>query len=52
MFYTKECNIPKTNPFNAKTFGELIYNRKTSSDFSVEMDRSIRENIKHFIAEK
>ena len=52
MFYTKECNITKTNHFNAKTFGELIYNRKTSSDFSVEMDRSIRENIKHFIAEK
>lgn len=52
MFSYKEENMPKTNPFNAKTFGELIYKRKTSSDFSIEMNRSIIENIKHFIDEK
>ena len=52
MFSNKENNFPKTNPFNAKNFGELIYKRKTSSDFSIEMDRSIKENIKYFIDEK
>ena len=49
MFSNKEANMPKINPFNAKNYGELIYNRKTNAEFSREMDRSIRENIKYFI---
>lgn len=48
MFANKESNIPKINPFNAKSFGELIYKRKIDSDFSKEMDRSIKEAIKYF----
>jgi nitroreductase len=52
MFLSKESNMPKTNPFNAKTYGELIYNRKTNSEFSKEMDRSIREAIKCFTNSK
>ena len=45
-------NMPKTNPFNAKNYGELIYNRKTNAEFSREMDRSIREAIKYFTDNK
>lgn len=48
MFKNKEKNMPKTNLFNANSFGELIYNRKTSADFCIEMDRSIKEGIKFF----
>ena len=48
MFSDKEENMPRTNPFNAKNFGQLIYSRKTSADFSIEMDRSIKESIKSF----
>lgn len=48
MFSTKEENMSKINPFNAKTFGELIYKRKTDSDFSREMERSIKKAIKTF----
>ncbi len=49
MFALREEKMPKTNSFNAKNFGELIYNKKTTSDFSIEMDRSIRENLKNFL---
>ena len=52
MFSNKEDNMPKTNPFNAKNYGELIYNRKTNAEFSREMDRSIREAIKYFTDNK
>lgn len=52
MFLNKENNMPKTNPFNAKTYGELMYKRKTNSDFSKEMDRSIKEAIKYFTDNK
>ena len=52
MFSNKEANMPKTNPFNAKNYGELIYNRKTNAEFSREMDRSIREAIKYFTDNK
>lgn len=48
MFKNKEKNRLKTNPFNVNSFGELIYNKKTSADFSIEMDRSIKEGIKYF----
>lgn len=48
MFKHKEEDMPKTNPYGAKNFGELIYNRKTNADFSFEMDRSIKEWIKQF----
>ena len=52
MFSVKESNMPKTNKFNAKNFGELIYNRKTTADFSIEMERSIIENLKFFLGKK
>ncbi|HSQ90301.1 nitroreductase family protein [Romboutsia sp.] len=48
MFKRKEENMPKTNTHDANNFGELMYIRKTSADFSIEMDRSIKEGIKHF----
>lgn len=48
MFKHKEEDMPKTNPYGAKNFGELIYSRKTNADFSFEMDRSIKEWIKQF----
>ena len=48
MFEDKENSMPKSNAFNAESFGELMYKRKASADFSVEMDRSIREWIKAF----
>ncbi|WP_270942212.1 nitroreductase family protein [Romboutsia lituseburensis] len=48
MFKHKEEDMPRTNVYNAKNFGQLIYNRKTSADFSIEMDRSIKEWIKQF----
>lgn len=48
MFKHKEEGMPKTNPYGAKNFGELIYSRKTNADFSFEMDRSIKEWIKQF----
>ncbi|SCH45580.1 nitroreductase family protein [Romboutsia sp. 1001713B170207_170306_H8] len=48
MFEEKEENMPKYNAFNAKNFGELTYKRKTSADFSIEMDRSIKKWIKSF----
>ena len=48
MFENKEQNMPKTNPYNADNFGQLIYSRKTNSDFSKEMDRSIKVAIEHF----
>lgn len=48
MFKHKEEDMPKTNPYGAENFGELIYNRKTNADFSFEMDRSIKEWIKQF----
>ena len=48
MFKSKEENMPKTNTHDANNFGELMYSRKTSAEFSIEMDRSIKEGIKHF----
>ncbi|MGL6107183.1 nitroreductase family protein [Romboutsia sp.] len=52
MFELKEGTFPKTNPFNAKNHGELIYKRKTTADFSVEMERSIKENLEYFLGNK
>lgn len=40
--------MPKSNAFNADNFGELMYKRKTSSNFSLEMNRSVKEWIKDF----
>ncbi|RDY26778.1 nitroreductase [Romboutsia weinsteinii] len=48
MFENKEQNIPKTNPYGADNFGQLIYTRKTNAEFSKEMDRSIRVAINSF----
>lgn len=48
MFMNKEENMPKMNPFGAENFGQLIYNRKINSAFSIEMARSIKEGIKSF----
>lgn len=48
MFKNKEEDMPKTNPFNAENFGQLVYERKVNSEFSIEMDRSIKEAIKYF----
>lgn len=52
MFSTKEGNMPKTNSVNAKNFGEFIYNKKTTADFSIEMERSIVENLEYFLGKK
>lgn len=49
MFKIKEDNMLKTNTFNADNFGQLLFMKKISSDFAVEMSRSISENIKSFI---
>lgn len=49
MFVNKESNMPKINPFNADNFGQLLFMRKISSDFAIEMNRSIKENIKCFL---
>ena len=48
MFEDKEKSMLKFNAFNVESFGEFMYKRKTSADFSVEMDRSIKEWIKVF----
>lgn len=52
MFSTKEKNMPKHNNYDANNFGELIYKKKITSDFSKEMERSIKENIKYFTHSK
>lgn len=52
MYKVKESNMPQTNPFDATNFGQLVYMRKTSSDFAIEMNRSINECIKYFIGKK
>lgn len=49
MFKNKENDMPKTNIFNADNFGQLLFMRKISSDFAIEMNRSINENIKYFL---
>lgn len=48
MYKHKEEKMLKNNQNNAKNFGELIYKRKISSEFSIEMNRSIKEWIKDF----
>lgn len=52
MFKKEEAAMPKTNPFDAKNSGQLLFMRKTSADFSIEMDRSIKEAIKYFTGVK
>ncbi|MBO3446317.1 nitroreductase family protein [Clostridium sp. CCUG 7971] len=51
MFKNKENNMPNTNIFNAENFGQLLFMRKISSNFALEMNRSINKNIKFFIGE-
>ncbi|MGL5329604.1 MAG: nitroreductase family protein [Peptostreptococcaceae bacterium] len=48
MFLSEEDNMPNTNLFNAENYGQLMFMRKTSADFSIEMNRSINEYIKNF----
>ena len=51
MFADRE-NISPNNPFKAENFGQYMYARKTASDFSAEMARSIREMLKHWRGEE
>ena len=51
MFKKREDNMSKSNPFDAKNWGQLLFMRKTSADFSIEMDRSIKQAIKFFTGE-
>ena len=48
MFKHKEENMPKTNIYNAENVGQLFYRRKSDSDFSKEMARSINKWMEDF----
>ncbi len=52
MFKRLENRISKDNSVNAKNFGQFMYARKTGSDFSKEMARSVREALKHWNGRK
>ena len=49
MFAERERNMPKGKAMaGIENFGQAIYRRKFSSDFSVEMSRSVREWLKEW----
>ncbi len=49
MFAERESQMPKGVAMEGiDNFGQAMYRRKFSSDFSVEMSRSVREWLKHW----
>ncbi|WP_373897334.1 nitroreductase family protein [Haloimpatiens sp. FM7315] len=46
MYKEKEKYVVKGNKFNAENFGQLIYGRKSGSDFMKEMNRSVEVALK------
>lgn len=48
MFEDREKKLSPENKAEAKNFGQFMYARKTGSDFSKEMTRSVREMLKNW----
>ncbi len=48
MFKEREKRISKDNRFNAENLGQFIFARKTGSDFSKEMARSVKAALKNW----
>ena len=52
MFAERESQLPKGKAMEGfDNFGQAMYQRKFSSDFSIEMNRSVREWLKQWIEE-
>jgi nitroreductase len=52
MFIEREKRLSPENKLGAKNFGQFMYARKTGSEFSKEMTRSVREMLKNWTGEK
>lgn len=52
MFIEREKRLSPENKAGAKNFGQFMYARKTGSEFSKEMTRSVREMLKNWTGEK
>lgn len=48
MFAGNEEKLNQNNPYKAKNFAQFMYAKKTGSDYSAEMARSVREALKHW----
>ena len=48
MFRRLESRISKDNSIEAKNWGQFMYAKKTGSDFSKEMARSVKEALKYW----
>lgn len=48
MFNEREKRLSPENKAGAKNYGQFMYARKTGSDFSKEMTRSVREMLKNW----
>ena len=48
MFADLEAGLPSRNKYGAENMGQLMYARKTGSEFAQEMNRSIREALKNW----
>ena len=46
MFKENEKHYIENNKYNAKNFGQMFYARKNGAEFSVEMERSVKEILK------
>lgn len=49
MYELYENKIPKPNKYNAENFGQFLYGRKFSQEFSNEMERSINVILKYWL---
>ncbi|MTI49085.1 nitroreductase family protein [Sporosalibacterium faouarense] len=52
MYKNTEKKISKDNKFQAENFGQMMYARKTGSDFSKEMARSVKVALKNWDGRK
>lgn len=52
MFIEREKRLSSENKFQAENYGQYMYARKTGSEFSIEMTRSIKEMLKNWKGEK
>lgn len=48
LYSSWNASMGTSNPFGAQNAGQLNYARKTGADFSIEMDRSVREFMKQW----
>lgn len=52
MFVEREKRLSPQNALNAKNLGQFMYAKKTGSEFSKEMTRSVREMLKNWRGEE